>query len=301
LQAALDDWKFCEARLRELSEALERDQIPHFPFVESACDAPLPRAYQWADGSAYVNHVDLLRRSRGSALPDSFWTDPLLYQGGSDRFCAPHEPIVVRELAWGVDFEAEIAVISDDVPLGTTVDAAADHIKLYVLVNDVSLRHLIPAELDKGFGFFVGKPATSLSPLAITPDEFGPLLTDHRISATLCVDFNGKPFGRARPDIDQVFTFPDLIAHAAQTRSLGAGTIIGGGTVSNRLDGGPGRPLDEGGVGYSCIAELRAVEAIRSGRPTTDFMAAGDRVSIEMLDENGQSLFGRIEQTLELI
>jgi len=300
LQAAIDRWAETEGPLRELAAELEADRIPSFAFDEGACAAPLPRAYQWADGSAYVNHVDLLRRSRGQNLPESFWRDPLIYQGGSDTFLGPHEPIRHASAGWGVDFEAEIAVITDDVPAGTPADAAAALIKLYMLVNDVSLRRLIPPELQKGFGFYVGKPATSFSPVAATADEFRDGLSDDSIRYPIRVDLNAEPFGRARPDVDQVFTFTDLIAHAAQTRPLGAGTIIGGGTVSNKLDGGHGLPVNEGGAGYSCIAEIRAVETIRFGKPQTSFMQDGDRLTIEMLDDAGHSIFGRIDQQFQV-
>lgn len=298
LQSALDEWARTEPLLARLAGELENDAVPSFAFDESACASPLPRAFQWADGSAYVNHVELLRRSRGEPLPESFWHDPLIYQGGSDGFNRPHAPIRSNE-EWGVDFEAELAVITDDVAPGVSAERAARHIKLYMLVNDVSLRRLIPPELEKGFGFFVGKPATTFSPVAVTPDELGDALVEHTIRLPLLVELNGEPFGRARPDRDQVFTFPDLIAHAAKTRALGAGTIIGGGTVSNRLDGGPGRPIAEGGAGYSCIAELRFVETIRDGKARTDFMRYGDRVRIEMHGRDASSIFGSIDQTLE--
>jgi fumarylacetoacetate (FAA) hydrolase len=300
LQAAIDDWDRTEALLGELFIELESDRIAYFPLDQNACAAPLPRAYQWADGSAYVNHVELLRQSRNETLPDSFWRDPLLYQGGSDGFLGARDPIRHSNEDWGVDFEAEIAVITSDVPAGTTTEAARDHIKLYMLVNDVSLRRLIPPELSKGFGFYVGKPATSFSPVVVTPDELGTGLVADKIRYPICVDLNSKAFGRARPDVDQIFTFPDLIAHAAQTRSLGAGTIMGGGTVSNKLDGDHGLPIAEGGAGYSCIAEIRAVETIRFGQARTPFMRNGDRVAIEMFDDDGFSVFGRIDQRFDV-
>jgi fumarylacetoacetate (FAA) hydrolase len=300
LQAALDRWAETAPRLAELADALERDRIPSFDFDQAAAAAPLPRAYQWLDGSAYVNHVELLRKSRGSDLPAAFWQEPLVYQGGSDCFIAARDPIRVGDEDWGVDFEAELAVITDDVPEATSAADAGAHIKLYLLVNDVSLRRLIPPELEKGFGFLVGKPATAASPVAATPDELGPHLQGDRVDLPLRVDFNGRPFGRARPDLDLVFGFPAIIAHAARTRRLTAGTVVGGGTVSNKRDGGPGLPVAEGGAGYSCIAEQRAVETIRHGRPQTAFMRRGDRVCIEMLDGDGRSVFGRIDQRLEL-
>lgn len=298
LQSALDRWSEAEVRLRALADALEHDRVPSFELDQTQCASPLPRAFQWADGSAYVNHVELLRRSRGEPLPESFWRDPLIYQGGSDGFNSPHGPIRA-DADWGVDFEAELAVVTGDVPAGVGRDDARRHIELYMIVNDVSLRRLIPPELDKGFGFFVGKPATTFGPVAVTPDEIGEHLVDDTISLPLRVDLNGKPFGRARPDVDQVFTFPDLIAHAARTRSLGAGSIVGGGTISNKLADGPGLPITEGGAGYSCIAELRAVEKIRHGQARTDFMQYGDRVRIQMLTDAGSSIFGAIDQTLE--
>lgn len=298
LQAALDRWQETGPKLRELAADLEAGRGAAFRFVESDCAAPLPRAYQWIDGSAYVNHVELLRQSRGATLPASFWTEPLLYQGGSDDLCAPSDPIRLPSDDSGVDFEAEVAVITDDVPMRTRAADAASHIKLYALANDVSLRRLIPPELAKGFGFFVGKPATSFAPVAVTPDELQSSLYGDAIALPLHVDVNGTPFGRARPDTDRVFSFADLIAFATQTRNLGAGTIVGGGTVSNKLDGGPGLPIAEGGVGYSCIAEQRAVEKIRHGVARTEFLRYGDRVRIEMLGADGISVFGRIEQTV---
>jgi fumarylacetoacetate (FAA) hydrolase len=298
MQAALDRWGEAEPKLRELAADLKAGRLHSFPFAEGDCAAPLPRAYQWIDGSAYVNHVELLRRSRGATLPDTFWKEPLLYQGGSDDLCAPHDPIYVASDDAGVDFEAEIAVITDDVPIGTRTAEAGGHIKLYTLANDVSLRRLIPAELAKGFGFFVGKPATSFAPVAVTPDELHASLRGDAIALPLCVDVNGAPFGRARPDLDRAFSFADLIAFATQTRNLGAGSIVGGGTVSNRLEGGPGLPIAEGGVGYSCIAEQRAVEKIRHGAARTEFLRYGDRVRIEMLGADGLSVFGRIEQVV---
>jgi fumarylacetoacetate (FAA) hydrolase len=298
LQAALDRWDEAEPKLRALAAELEAGRASGFPFVESACAAPLPRAYQWIDGSAYVNHVELLRQSRGEKLPASFWTEPLLYQGGSDDLSGPRDPIRVPSDDAGVDFEAEVAVVTDDVPLGTRTADAAAHITLYVLANDVSLRRLIPPELAKGFGFFVGKPATSFAPVAVTPDEIGSSLRGDAIALPLCVDVNDAPFGRARPEVDRIFSFADLIAFATQTRNLRAGTIVGGGTVSNKRDGGPGLPIAEGGVGYSCIAEQRAVEKIRLGAARTEFLRYGDRVRIEMLGPDGISVFGRIEQVV---
>jgi fumarylacetoacetate (FAA) hydrolase len=295
LQAALDDWERCAPQLAALATALEGGAGDAFD--PRACASPLPRAYQWADGSAYVNHVALVRRARGAELPPSFWTDPLMYQGGSDGFLGPHEDIPLRDAAWGLDFEAEVAVVTGDVPMGADTAAAARAIRLVMLVNDVSLRGLIPDELAKGFGFFQSKPASAFSPVAVTPEELGDAWDGSRLHGALEVRLNEKPFGRADAGIDMTFGFPELIAHAAKTRSLAAGTIIGSGTVSNRdADGGPGRPVEEGGRGYSCIAEQRTVETLRDGKPRTPFMQAGDRVRISMRDVGGSEIFGAIDQ-----
>jgi fumarylacetoacetate (FAA) hydrolase len=297
LQAALDDWERVAPRLADLSEQLEHGSVPSFRFHEHECAAPLPRAYQWADGSAYVNHVELVRRARGVEMPASFWTDPLIYQGGSDSFLGPRDAIAMADEAFGIDFEAEIAVVVGDVPMGASRADAAAAIRLIVLVNDVSLRNLIPAELAKGFGFFQSKPSSALSPVAATPDELGADWDGARAYLPLLSSLNGQPFGRPRADRDMTFDFPTLIAHAARTRPLGAGTIVGSGTVSNKdADGGPGRPIAEGGLGYSCIAEQRTVETIRSGAATTPFLRFGDRVRIEMKSAAGHSIFGAIEQ-----
>jgi fumarylacetoacetate (FAA) hydrolase len=261
------------------------------PFHAAACASPLPRAYQWADGSAYVTHVELVRRARGAEMPPSFWTDPLMYQGGSDGFLGPCDPILAADEAWGIDFEGEVAVVTDDVPYGCGKEAAAGHIKLLMLVNDVSLRNLIPAELAKNFGFFQSKPASAFSPVAITPDELGEAWHDSKAHLPLLVTYNGQPFGRPNAGVDMTFSFAELIAHAAKTRALGAGSIVGSGTVSNRS--GPDKSND---VGSACIAEKRTLETIESGKPMTPFMAFGDRVRIEMLDAAGRSLFGAIDQ-----
>ncbi|TCD06381.1 FAA hydrolase family protein [Erythrobacteraceae bacterium CFH 75059] len=297
LQAALDDW----ARTAPLLEALYRDvehkAVPCQRFHEREAHSPLPRAYQWADGSAYINHVELVRRARGAEVPASFYTDPLMYQGGSDCFLPPRGDIPLRDTAWGCDMEGEVAVITDDVPMGVTEEEAAEHIKLVMLVNDVSLRGLIPDELAKGFGFFQSKPASAFSPVAVTPDELGDAWRGCVVHLPLMVDYNGEPFGRANAGEDATFSLARLIAHAAKTRDLCAGSIIGSGTVSNRdADGGPGRPVSEGGRGYSCIAEIRTIETIRDGQPSTRFMAPGDVVRVEMRDARGQSIFGAIEQ-----
>ncbi len=301
LQAALDDWARIAPHLASLAESLEIGAVPSTRFHEHDAHSPLPRAYQWADGSAYVNHVELVRKARGAEMPESFWTDPLMYQGGSDSFLGSRDPIPLVDETWGVDLEGEVAVIVGDVPLGATVDAARDAIHLVVLVNDVSLRALIPGELSKGFGFFQSKPSSAFSPVAVTPDELGDAWDGGKVHLPLSVDLNGKPFGRANAGVDMTFDFPRLIAHAAKTRPLCAGSIIGSGTVSNKLDGGPGKPVTEGGAGYSCIAEIRMIEQIASGEPRTPFLKAGDTVRIEMKDQAGHSIFGAIEQTVEKV
>jgi fumarylacetoacetate (FAA) hydrolase len=299
LQQALDEWRPCAAELREVSELLNGGDVAGEPFEETACLSPLPRAYQWADGSAYVNHVELVRKARGAEMPASFWTDPLMYQGGSDAFLAPREAIRMADESWGIDFEAEVAVITDDVPMGIAVEDAEPHIKLLMLVNDVSLRGLIPGELAKGFGFFQSKPSSAFSPLAVTPDELDAAWHDGKVHLPLLSTLNGHPFGRPHAGTDMTFDFPTLIAHAAKTRPLAAGSIVGSGTVSNKgPDGGPGLPISQGGAGYSCIAELRVVETLREGQPRTPFLRFGDRVRIEMLDADGRSIFGAIEQTV---
>jgi fumarylacetoacetate (FAA) hydrolase len=299
LQAALDDWERCEPLLRALAESLEHEAVPQGRFREHEAAAPLPRAYQWADGSAYVNHVELVRKARGAEMPASFWTDPLMYQGGSDGFLAPRDPIPLADDAWGCDLEAEIVVVTGDVPQGVTPEEALNHIRLVGLVNDVSLRNLIPAELGKGFGFVQSKPASALSPVFVTPDALGDRWKAGKLSGELSVQLNGKDFGKADAGTDMTFDFGTLIAHLAKTRSLSAGTIIGSGTVSNRdAGGGPGKPVSEGGLGYSCIAEVRTVETILRGAAETPFLTWGDTVRIEMLDDGRHSIFGAIEQTV---
>lgn len=299
LQAALDDWNGSLPRLRGLYESLNSGAVAGSPFVEADCASPLPRAFQWADGSAYVNHVELVRRARGAEMPASFWTDPLMYQGGSDTFLEPRGDIVMPQTeGWGVDFEAEVAVITDDVPMAVTAGDAGNHIKLVMLVNDVSLRGLIPGELGKGFGFFQSKPSSAFSPVCVTPDELGSAWQDNKLHHPLVSHLNGSMFGKPDAGVDMTFDFGQLIAHAAKSRPLGAGAVIGSGTVSNKLDDGPGKPVVEGGVGYSCIAEIRMIETIESGAPTTPFMDFGDQVRIEMFDQDGASIFGAIDQTL---
>ncbi len=299
LQQAIDRWSDVADALAERSAALDAGRLATaFPFDAAAMASPLPRAYQWADGSAYVNHVELVRRARGATMPQSFWTDPLMYQGGSDGFLGPCDPIPVADLAWGADFEGEIAVITDDVPLGTSAADAPAHIKLLMLANDVSMRGLIPGELDKGFGFFQSKPASAFSPVAVTPDELGDAWDGGRLHLPLVVHLNGALFGRPDAGTDMVFDFCDLIAHAARTRSLCAGTVIGSGTVSNKQGTEHGSAIADGGVGYTCIAELRMIETIRDGKPSTPFLAYGDRVRMEMFDAAGRSVFGAIDQEI---
>ncbi|WP_217555338.1 fumarylacetoacetate hydrolase family protein [Vibrio metschnikovii] len=299
LQRALDDWQKVEGPLQEISQALNAGQLTHtLPFVEDNCASPLPRAFQWADGSAYVNHVQLVRRARGAELPESFWTDPLMYQGGSDSFLGPRDPIPLVDPQWGLDFEAEVAVVTDDVPMGITAEQAGQYIRLVMLVNDVSLRGLIPNELAKGFGFFQSKPSSAFSPVAVTPDELNDAWDGAKLSLPLLSTYNGRLFGCPNAGVDMTFDFPQLIAHAAKSRPLCSGTIIGSGTVSNKQGTEYGSSIQEGGVGYSCIAELRMIETIRDGQPSTAFMQVGDTIKLEMLNEQGDSVFGAIEQTV---
>lgn len=300
LQQALDQWEAIVDDLSEEYENLNRERGGEI-FSELKCASPLPRAFQWADGSAYVNHVALVRQARGAEMPSSFWHDPLMYQGGSDYFLGPRDDIIFRDVAHGLDMEGEIAVITDDVPMGANRDQAARAIRLVMLVNDISLRGLIPGELGKGFGFFQSKPASSFSPVAVTLDELSNW-ADGKLHGVLNVDLNHQPLGRADAGVDMTFDFPTLIAHAAATRTLTAGTIIGSGTVSNRdSDGGAGKPITEGGAGYSCLAEVRMIETINTGSPKTPFMRDGDVVRIEMFDESQQSIFGAIQQKAVLV
>ena len=300
LQAALDEWERLESDLRNLAADLAHETIPRERFHERMAAAPLPRAYQWADGSAYVNHVALVRQARGAEMPESFWHDPLMYQGGSDGFLGARDPIPLADEAWGCDLEAEVVVVTGDVAQGVTREEALAAVRLVGLTNDVSLRNLIPGELAKGFGFFQSKPASSFSPVFVTPDALGGQWQDGKLHGKLMVDLNGEPFGRAEAAKDMTFDFGTLIAHAAKTRRLGAGTIIGSGTVSNRdADGGPGKPIAEGGVGYSCLAEVRTVETILRGKPETPFLKAGNTMRIWMEDERHHPIFGVIEQSVE--
>ncbi len=297
LQAALDDWEACEPQLRQVFEALNSGSVEGEPFDQANCHSPLPRAYQWADGSAYINHVELVRKARGAEVPESFYTDPLMYQGGSDKFIGPRDDVVADE-AWGIDFEAEVAVVTGDLPMGAGADEAAKAIRLVMLVNDVSLRNLIPAELAKGFGFFQSKPASAFSPVAVTPDELGAAWRDGKVHLPLHVTLNGKPFGCPNAGVDMTFSLPQLVAHVAKTREVGAGSIVGSGTVSNKQGGLFGSSIENGGVGYCCLAEVRMYETIEQGKPATPFMRAGDRVRIEMRDAEGRDLFGVIENTV---
>ena len=280
MQAALDNWATTEKQLNARYLELENGQIQGQEFIQTRCASPLPRAFQWADGSAYVNHVELVRKARNAPMPSSFWTEPLMYQG---------------------DFEAEVAVITSDVPMGVSAQDALDYILFVMIVNDVSLRGLIPGELAKGFGFFQSKPSSAFSPVCVTPDELGEAWKDGKVHLPLLSTFNDELFGKPNAGVDMTFNFGQLIAHAAKTRPLCAGTIIGSGTVSNKLDDGPGKSVKAGGDGYSCIAEIRMIETILQGNPNTEFMTFGDKISIEMLDHNGQSIFGKIEQTINRV
>ncbi|MBI1906029.1 MAG: fumarylacetoacetate hydrolase family protein [Rhodocyclales bacterium] len=298
LQQALDHWADAAPQLAAVYEALNNGAARHDqPFDPAACHSPLPRAYQWADGSAYINHVGLVRKARGAELPETFYTDPLMYQGGSDSFIGPRDQ-VVADPAWGIDFEAEVTVVTGDVPMGATPAEAAGAIRLVMLVNDVSLRNLIPNELAKGFGFFQSKPASAFSPVAVTPDELGEAWRDAKVHLPLRVELNGKPFGKPNAGVDMTFDFGQLVAHVAKTRELEAGSIIGSGTVSNKQGDLWGSSIEHGGVGYCCLAEVRMYETIEQGKPVTPFMQPGDRVCIEMLDADGLSIFGSIDNTV---
>jgi len=287
LQSLLEDWQHKAPKLAHLSATLNAGKAADtFVFDPARCHSPLPRAYQWADGSAYVNHVELVRKARGAQMPASFWTDPLMYQGGSDSFIGPCDPILAENEDWGIDLEGEVAVIVDDTPMGVEPAKASRHIKLLMLVNDVSLRNLIPNELAKGFGFFHGKPATAFSPVAVTPDELGNAWDGAKLSLPLTVHINGQLFGQPNAGADMTFDFPTLIAHAARTRELEAGSIIGSGTVSN---------VDRS-AGSACLAEKRTLETLATGKAATPFLRFGDRIRIEMFSADGQSIFGAIDQ-----
>jgi len=287
LQAALDDWATVAPKLAERAAALEHGSLHSdvMPFDPAQCAAPLPRAYHWVDGSAYVNHVELVRKARGAEMPASFWTDPLVYQGGSDDLLGSRDDATFGDTAWGIDLEAEVAVITDDVPMATTAEDAAGHIKLVALVNDWSLRGLIPGELAKGFGFYQSKPATAFSPVAVTPDELGDAWSDSKVHLPLVSRINGREFGHPDAGTDMTFSFAQLIAHVTRTRRLGAGAIVGSGTVSNY----------DRSRGSSCLAEKRTLEQLEHGAPRTPFLQFGDRVSIEMFDAGGRSIFGALD------
>ena len=298
LQQALDDWSFISPQLQDLYESLNNGKARHaFAFDPMQCMAPLPRAYQWADGSAFINHVELVRAARNSEVPKTFYDDPLMYQGGSDDFLGPRDDVVVPSEDFGIDFEAEVAVITGDVPMMSTPEQALDGIRLLMIANDVSLRNLIPNELAKGFGFFQSKPATAFSPVAVTLDEVGDAWDKGRLHLTLQSAWNGRKVGMCEAGPEMTFHFGQLIAHICKTRNVRAGSIVGSGTVSNKgVTGANGKT--EWPKGYSCIAEKRAIETIQDGKPSTEFMKFGDTVRIEMKGQDGQSLFGAIEQKI---
>lgn len=290
LQYAIENWDEVFEQLDAMYKALNQGEQPGaFSFDTNKCHSPLPRAYQWADGSAYVNHVELVRKARGAEMPENFWTDPLVYQGGSDHFLAPNEDILVESTDYGIDYEAEIAVITDDVPMAINASKASNHIKLLMLVNDVSLRNLIPNEIGKGFGFFQSKPSSSFSPVAITPCELGASWSDNKVHLPLISHINGEKMGAPNAGVDMTFDFATLISHVAKTRPLSAGTIIGSGTVSNT----------DRSKGSSCLAEKRMLEIIEKGKPETPFMSFGDTIQIEMFNEQGENIFGTISQTVK--
>jgi fumarylacetoacetate (FAA) hydrolase len=298
LQQALDDWNFVSPQLQDLYQTLNHGKARHaFPFDPARCKAPLPRAYQWADGSAYINHVELVRAARGAKVPESFYTDPLMYQGGSDDFLGPCDDVVVASEAFGIDFEAEVAVITGDVPMGAGPEQALEGIRLLMLANDVSLRNLIPDELAKGFGFVQSKPATAFSPVAVTPDELGEAWQGGRVHLALQSSWNGRKVGLCDAGPEMTFHFGQLVAHLCKTRNVRAGSIVGSGTVSNKGVEGKGGKM-EWPKGYSCIAEKRAMETLLDGQPTTGFMKWGDTIRIEMKGRDGQSVFGAIEQEI---
>ena len=290
LQAAMDNWAICEPRLTALFNTLQAGKVDgEFAFDSSQAAAPLPRCYHWADGSAYVTHVELVRKARGAELPESFWKEPLMYMGASDAFIGANDDILAENEDWGIDFEAEVVVFTDDVPAGTKAHQARGHIKLLALVNDVSLRNLIPAELAKQFGFYQSKPQTSFTPVAVTPDELGDAWDGAKVHLPLISTLNGSKVGSPNAGVDMTFDFGQLIEHAARSRALMAGTVIGSGAVAHQ--GSPD--------GSSCLAEVRCLETIAHGKPGTPFMAFGDRIEIEMKDESGNSIFGKINQQVK--
>lgn len=289
LQQAIDNWSEIAPKLDEVYQALNSGELTNtLDFDQSSCESPLPRAYQWADGSAYVNHVELVRKARNAEMPETFWTDPLMYQGGSDAFIGPRDEIPVASEEYGIDFESEVAVITDDVPMGASPEQAKSHIKLLMLVNDVSLRNLIPGELAKGFGFFASKPSSAFSPVAVTPDELNDAWDGNKLHLPLTTHLNDELFGQPNCGVDMTFDFPTIVAHAAKTRPLSAGCIVGSGTISNY----------DRSAGSSCLAEKRMLEIIADGSPSTSFMKFGDTVRIEMFDKAGDSIFGAIDQVV---
>lgn len=297
LQFALDNWELVIERLETVYKNLNDGSTWDMqPFDETLCHSPLPRAYQWADGSAYINHVELVRKARNAEVPASFYTDPLMYQGGSDSFIGPHDPIFALSEEWGIDLEAEVAVVTGEVAMGASADECAKAIRLIMLVNDVSLRNLIPNELAKGFGFFQSKAASAFSPVCVTPDELGDAWQDSKLRLPINVQLNGRPFGKPNAGDDMTFNFAQLVAHAAATRELAGGTIIGSGTVSNKQGSLHGSSIENGGVGYCCLAEVRMYETIEQGAPKTPYLKFGDTVRIEMFDQQGASIFGAIDQ-----
>ncbi len=299
LQAVLDDWEGLAPDLAQVSAALNAREGPFERFEPAAMAAPLPRAFQWADGSAYVNFAELTRKASGAQAPQSIWADALMYQGGSDTFLGPRDPIAFESQDWGIDFEAELAVIADDVPMGCSAEAAKSHIRLMMLVNDISLRALVAAEMSKSLGYFQSKPSSAFSPVAVTPDELGAAWNGQKLELPILSHVNDKPFGKPNTGVDLSFDFPTLIAHAAKTRRLGTGTIIGSGMVSNRQGAGDGTTIADGGVGHSSIAELRALETLQHGKPKSPFLRFGDTVRIEMFSPDGRTIFGAIDQKVK--
>ncbi|MCO7227216.1 fumarylacetoacetate hydrolase family protein [Pleionea sp. CnH1-48] len=289
MQALLDNWAELSPKAEEVYAALNNGEVDGaFDFDQTKCESPLPRAYQWADGSAYVNHVELVRKARGAEMPETFWTDPLMYQGGSDAFLGPRDDIEMASEDYGIDMESEVAVITDDLPMAPTIEEARDSIRLLMLVNDVSLRNLIPGELAKGFGFFQSKPSSAFSPVAVTPDEMGDAWDGYKVNLPLVTHLNDELFGQPNCGVDMTFDFPTIVRHAAKTRPLGAGAIVGSGTISNY----------DRSAGSSCLAEKRMLETIANGKPETSFMKFGDKVRIEMFNKDGDNIFGTIEQNV---
>jgi len=287
MQQLLDDWNFLSPQLEDLYQTLNQGKARHaFAFDPKLCMAPLPRAFQWTDGSAFPNHIDLLSRARGSEAPADFMDDPRVYQGGSDDLLGPHDDAVFADAAWGIDFEAELAVVTGDVAIGTGADAALDSVRVLMLANDWSLRHLVPGELAKGFGFLQSKPATAFAPVAVTPDELGTAWRGGRVHLAVDIAWNGRRVGHIDAGAEMALHFGQLVAHIARTRRLRAGSVVGSGTVSQR----------DAAAGYGCIAEKRAREILDSGSAVTDYMAFGDRLCIEVLGADGNSVFGAIDQ-----